>query len=77
MTSPSTDALLAEQYAPPAPEPDYAPPAPARTGETVAAVGDCILVSYYEEGQRYAAIGATEADARKLLTDDPAICRVP
>ena len=81
MTNPATDALLAEQYAQPAlqpaPEPDYAPPAPARTGETVAQVGDCYLVSYYEEGQRYAAIGATEADARKLLTDDPAICRVP
>ena len=58
-------------------EPDYAPPTPARTAETVAEVGDCILVSYYDEGQRYAAIGATEADARKLLAEQPQLCRVP
>lgn len=74
MTSPDTDALLTEKYA----EPDtYAPPTPARTAETVAEVGDCILVSYYDEGQRYAAIGATEADARKLLAEQPQLCRVP
>ena len=72
MTSPETAALLTERYA----EPDYAPPAPSRTGETVAAVGDCMLVSYYDEGVRYAAIGATEADARKLLAEQPEICRI-
>ena len=73
MTSPETDALLTDRYA----EPDYAPPTPARTGETVAEVGDCILVSFYDEGQRYAAIGASEADARKLLAEQPQLCRVP
>ena len=74
MTSPETDALLTDRYA----EPDtYAPPTPARTAETVADVGDCILVSYYDEGQRYAAIGASEADARKLLAEQPQLCRVP
>ena len=74
MTSPETDTLLTEKYA----EPDtYAPPTPARTAETVAEVGDCILVSFYDEGQRYAAIGATEADARKLLAEQPQLCRVP
>ena len=73
MTSSETDALLTERYA----EPDtYAPPTPARTAETVAEVGDCILVSYYDEGQRYAAIGASEADARKLLAEHPEMCRV-
>ena len=43
----------------------------------MAQVGDCLLVSYYDEGQRYAAIGATEQDARKLLSEQPDICRVP
>ena len=72
MTSPETDALLAEKYA----EPDYAPPTPSRTGETVAELNGNIVISYYDEGQRYAAIGATEETARKLLTEHPEMCRV-
>ena len=75
MTSPDTSALLAEIYPS---EPDtYAPPAPARTGETVAELNGNIVVSYYEEGERYAAIGITEADARKLLAEQPDMCSVP
>ena len=58
-------------------EQDYAPPAPSRTGETVADVNGNTMISYYEEGQRYAAVGANEADARKLLDENPAFCRVP
>ena len=70
--TPETAALLTERYA----EPDYAPPAPSRTAETVAELNGNIVISYYEEGQRYAAIGATEADARKLLAEQPDMCRV-
>ena len=74
MTNPDTSALLAEIYPS---EPDtYAPPAPARTRETVADINGNVMISYYHEGQRYAAIGATETDARALLNDHPAFCLV-
>jgi hypothetical protein len=60
------------------PEELYAPPAPAESAPTVTELeGGNVLVSYYQDGQRYAAVGATEADARNLLADDPYFCRVP
>ena len=67
---------MEDQTTPAPADPEYAPPAPARTGETVADVNGNTMISYYEEGRRYAAVGATEADARKLLDENPDMCLI-